>query len=156
MAITRRATSSDVERLTALTVIMHDTLTGPHTRGPWVAACEAAFIDRFDNDPDFVAFVAEADDAGVVSFVAGETRRRFPGPGSITPIFGYAAIGGTHPHYRRKGYMRACLLATLDYFVEQGCERVSIFSGADAESLHRSLGFERHEGWPVPMNWYAP
>lgn len=155
MATTRRADRSDIPRLIDITVSMHDAINGPHPHGPWIQACAEEFEERFANDPTFAAFVTETDDAGVVAFASGEIRRRFPGPTALRPVFGYALIGGTDPRHRRQGHMTASWRALLDYFVEHGCERVSIFSSQQAESMHRALGFERHEGWPVPMNWYA-
>jgi GNAT superfamily N-acetyltransferase len=137
-------------------VIMHDSISGPHPHGSWVKACEEVTVDRLANDPNFFAYVTETEESGVVSFVTAEVRRRFPGPSSPAPIYGYTLTGGTDPEHRRKGYMKACFVAILDRFVELGCDRVSLFSSQQLEKLLRELGFERHDDWPVPMNWYAP
>ncbi|PSL05975.1 acetyltransferase (GNAT) family protein [Haloactinopolyspora alba] len=155
MPTTRLATPADAPRLTELMVIMHDSIDGPHPPGPWVQACEDATLDRLTNDPAFVAHVAEADGAGVVAFATGEVRRRFPGPKAPASIYGYGITGGTDPDHRHQGLFMACWTAVIDELVRRGCERISIFSSKQAEPLHRGLGFERHDDWPVPMNLHV-
>ncbi|WP_166354877.1 GNAT family N-acetyltransferase [Phytoactinopolyspora limicola] len=155
MATTRLATPEDATRLTELMVIMHDSINGPHPRGPWVRACEEVTLDRLTNDPAFVAYVTETRHDGVVAFATGEIRRRFPGPKAEEAIYGYGITGGTDPNHRHQGYFRMCWSAVIDHLVSMGCARISIFSSEQAEKLHRKLGFRRHEDWPVPMNLYV-
>nr|WP_281353476.1 GNAT family N-acetyltransferase [Phytoactinopolyspora mesophila] len=134
---------------------MHDTIGGPHRRGPWIQACEEVTRDRLMNDPALVAYVTEIEDSEIVAFATGELRRRFPGPTAIAPIYGYGITGGTDPDHRHRGYFKACWGAVIDHLVALGCERISIFSSEQAEPIHRKMGFERHDGWPVPMNLYV-
>jgi GNAT superfamily N-acetyltransferase len=154
--ITRLATPADAPRLTALRVLMHDAIDGPHPRGPWVKACEEAIADRLANDPTFIAYVTETDESGVVACMTGEVRPHLPGPDSLATVYGYAITGAAEPEHRRSGYTRDCMAALLDHFVELGCERVSTFTHWQGEKLCASLGFERLGEWPVPMNWCPP
>lgn len=151
---TRLATVADAPRLTELMVTMHDTISGPHPRGSWVRACRDETTDRLANDPAFFCYVAEHPGAGVVAFVTAEVRRRFPGPTLPSARYGSALTGGTDAGYRGKGYFRSCFSATLEHLAELGCDRVSIFAAREPEGFFRGFGFQRHEGWPVPMNCY--
>ncbi|MFI9210286.1 GNAT family N-acetyltransferase [Streptomyces sp. NPDC053253] len=146
----RRADRHDAAELTRLRRIMLDT-TRPTPDGEWVTGCEAAFAD-FLEGPCFVAFVVEAPDgAGLASCAVGTYVPRFPSPTSDSPFQGEIHSVATDPAWRRRGYGRAVVTATMQWLADQSCSSVRLNASPDGLPLYTELGFR-----PIPapaMTW---
>jgi GNAT superfamily N-acetyltransferase len=152
---TRRATPDDAVELTRLREIMLATI-GPITDRSWWDPCVAAFRERLaDPHGEVQAFVVDApDQPGVLAASSiGVVHYRLPGPQILDGRAGYLMSVATDPRYRRRGYGRAAVEATLDWFMRCGIDRVDLHASEEGDPLYRQLGFHPPHG--VAMTRWA-
>lgn len=152
----RRATPADAVELTRLREIMLMVM-GPVPDREWWDPCVEAFRTRL-ADPDGLmqAFVIDApDEPGVLaSCSVGIALYRLPGPHNPSGMWGYVMNVATDPRYRRRGYARAVVQSTLDWFADNGIARVDLHASQDGAPLYRDLGFNEPHGLSM-TRWFT-
>lgn len=146
MVDARRATAGDAPELVRLRALMFAELDSPDGMGgPWRADAERTFRDRLaEREPTMAAFVVDAGDRpGLAACAAGSIEYRLCSPPNPTGTTGWVFNVATDPDRRRRGYSRACVVALLDWYREQGVRRIELRASEGGEPLYRSLGFER-------------
>lgn len=125
-------------------------LTGVHgdepAPGPWQETSRKVLRERLPGtDASLAAFVV--DRPGVpgklAACVTAVVEQRMASPENPTGRVGYIFSVATDDAFRRRGYSRLCMEATLDWYREQGTGKVDLRASVDAEPLYRSLGFVR-------------
>ncbi|MCZ1012188.1 GNAT family N-acetyltransferase [Streptomyces lydicus] len=149
-AMVRRAGRKDAAELARLRRIMLDS-NRPTPDGPWLTACEAAFAE-FLEGPRFAAFVVDAPEGtGLASCAVGTYVPRFPSHTSDLPFHGEIHSVATDPAWRRRGFARAIITATMQWLAGEGCSSVRLNASPDGLPLYTDLGFI-----PIPapaMTW---
>jgi ribosomal protein S18 acetylase RimI-like enzyme len=148
----RRATVADAEDLTRLRGLMHLAMGVDALPDEWRTACEAAFRRRL-TEPDFVAFVVEAD-GRLVSCGTGWLEEHLPSPGQFDGRRGHIASMSTEAAYQRRGHARQVFAALMEWFAERDIPRVDLRATEDGRGLYESFGFRVLGG--ATMAWVAP
>lgn len=147
--IARQATPADAEELVRLRAVMLQAMPLPATspgwnddwRGPARRTLEKNLAEAA---PTMTAFVVDRPDgAGLAACVIGTVEHRLGGPTNPTGRAGYVFSVATDPDMRRRGYSRACMTALLNWYREQGINKIDLRASPDGEPLYRSLGFAR-------------
>jgi GNAT superfamily N-acetyltransferase len=102
------------------------------------AAIEAAAIDTTPDSP--------AGRRELASCAVGIIDRRLPSPHNPLGHSGYVLSVATDPRHRRRGYARAVVQATLDWFESRGVQRVELHASTEAETMYRTMGFLEPHG----------
>jgi RimJ/RimL family protein N-acetyltransferase len=151
----RRATADDAAELSRLREVMFASFgPAPDRTLWWDAAVKELQNALADPDGPLQAFVVDADGepgaAGpsgeLASCAVGVIDRRLPSAHNPVGLAGYVLSVATDPRYRRRGYARAVVQATLDWFESHGIQRVELHASADAEAMYRSMGFLEPHG----------
>ncbi|MFC4584753.1 GNAT family N-acetyltransferase [Sphaerisporangium corydalis] len=141
----RRAVVGDAAALVRLRGLMLEAMgmtVGGEDAG-WRAVAEAWFAERLRDKANFVAYVVEDAELGVVSSAVGACERRAPGPVNPAGVHGHVSNISTDPRRRRRGHARACLDAVLGWFREETEVRViDLNATGDGIELYRSVGFD--------------
>lgn len=148
MADARRATADDAPELVRLRAVMFADLDGdPAPDGPWRQAAERTFRARLaEARPTMAAFVVDAGDRpGLAACAVGSIEYRISSPPNPSGMTGWLFNVATDPARRRRGYSRACVVALLAWYREQGVSRVELRASRSGEPLYRSLGFQPTE-----------
>ena len=82
----------------------------------------------------------------LASCAVGVIDRRLPSAYNPIGLSGYVLSVATDPRYRRRGYARAVVQATLEWFESCGIQRVELHASTDAEAMYRSMGFLEPHG----------
>jgi GNAT superfamily N-acetyltransferase len=147
MIDTRRAGVGDAAELLRLRSVMLQAVRpgGPDPRS-WIEP--GIEVVRRLLDPGnraMAAFVVDKPDgAGLAACVVGTIDQRLPGPNDPTGLRGYVLNVATDPGYRRRGFSRACMVALLDWYAQQGITAVDLRASAEGEPLYAALGFVRN------------
>lgn len=155
MVSIRAAVPDDAPELVRLRQLMFDAmgLGGPDAPIAWRAEAERMLRKKLaDPDSGLIVFVAaDPSDPGsgrLAACAVGTVAERLPNPVALRNLVGHVSNVCTDPEERRRGYARACLKALLDWFDQQGVQRVDLNATAEGQGLYLSLGFaEPH--WPA-------
>jgi GNAT superfamily N-acetyltransferase len=165
----RRANADDAIELSRLREVMFASYGPVPDRSLWwdaaVKELEQALADPEGPLQSFVvdapaAVLGRADGAVAGGAVGGSAAgwrelascavaiidRRLPSPHNPIGYSGYVLSVATDPRHRRRGYARAVMQATLDWFESCGIQRVELHASAEAEPLYRALGFLEPHG----------
>jgi GNAT superfamily N-acetyltransferase len=144
MTVVRRADERDHEEIVRLRHLMYVSMNQSDApASSWRAAASQLLQDQLGSpDPRLMVFVVDGAD-GLAACATGFKEQRLPSPANPSGLMGHISNVYTDREYRRRGYARACTVALLDWFAEQGINRVNLRASAEAEPLYRSLGFER-------------
>jgi len=147
----RRASAADASELSRLREVMFSSLGPTPDRAAWWNAAVAALEEALaDPDGEIQAFVVDAPEPDVpgelASCAVGIVERRLPSPHNPIGMSGYVLSVATDPRHRRKGYARAVMQATLEWFESRGIQRVELHASPDAEALYRDMGFHEPHG----------
>jgi GNAT superfamily N-acetyltransferase len=171
----RRATADDAAELSRLREVMFASFGPAPDRTLWWDAAVKELEDALaDPGGPLQAFVVDADGGGGVSSLArdaitaglsgaggelascavGVIDRRLPSAYNPIGLSGYVLSVATDPRYRRRGYARAVVQATLEWFESRGILRVELHASTDAEAMYRSMGFLEPHGLAL-TRWSA-
>ena len=147
----RRAGAADASELSRLREVMFASFGPTPDRAVWWSAAVAALEEALaDPDGPIQAFVVDAPGAAgpgeLASCAVGVIERRLPSPHNPIGMSGYVLSVATDPRHRRKGYARAVMQATLEWFEARGIQRVELHASTDAEALYRAMGFHEPHG----------
>ncbi|HTJ68554.1 MAG TPA: GNAT family N-acetyltransferase [Actinospica sp.] len=141
--VVRRASVEDAWELTRLRRIMlkqfqeiHDDL--------WEYACKDALEQALaDQDGMIQAFVVDAGDSPgkLAACSVGMLHQRLPSPDNHSGLIGYIQSVSTDPDYRRRGYARAVVEATLEWLDSCGVPKTELAASSMGDTLYRELGF---------------
>lgn len=156
----RRASAADASELSRLREVMFSSFGPTPDRSNWWSAA-VAVLEEVLADPDgpIQAFVVDAPGAAapgeLASCSVGIIERRLPSPHNPIGMSGYVLSVATDPQHRRRGYARAVVQATLDWFESRGIQRVELHASTDAEGLYREMGFREPHGLAL-TRWLSP
>jgi GNAT superfamily N-acetyltransferase len=162
----RRATADDAAELSRLREVMFASFGPAPDRTLWWDAAVKELQDALaDPDGPLQAFVVDAESfagASGVSGTSGELAscavgvidRRLPSAYNPVGLSGYVLSVATDPRHRRRGYARAVVQATLDWFESRGIQRVELHASTDAEAMYRAMGFLEPHGLAL-TRWAA-
>jgi ribosomal protein S18 acetylase RimI-like enzyme len=152
----RQATADDARELTRLREFMLSAM-GPVSDRSWWDPCVAAFRTALaDPDGAMQAFVVDApDEPGILaSCSVGIVQYRLPSPHNPAGNVGHLMSVATDPRFRRQGYGRATVEATVEWLSRRGVDRVDLHASTDGEALYRRLGFHEPRGLAL-TRWAA-
>jgi GNAT superfamily N-acetyltransferase len=158
----RRATAGDAAELSRLREVMFAGFgPTPDRTLWWDAAVKDLQHALADPDGPLQAFVVDAGESGasgavgeLASCAVGVIDRRLPSAHNPIGLSGYVLSVATDPRYRRRGYARAVVEATLDWFESRGIQRVELHASTDAEAMYRAMGFLEPHGLAL-TRWSA-
>lgn len=143
--VVRRASVEDAWELTRLRRVMLKTVQPVEDDGAWEYACTDT-LEQALSDPDGMiqAFVVDAGDfpGKLAASAVGVIQQRLPSPENHSGLIGYIQSVSTDPDYRRRGYARAAVEATLEWLDSCGVPRTELSSTPMGDRLYRELGFE--------------
>ena len=116
----------------------------------WRRRCEATLVEML-AEPSFATFVVDAAPGHLAGCVSGWIDRRLPGPHRDGRV-GYVANLSTDLAWRRKGVGTALLDAALNWFTQQGVDRVDLRATAEGRRIYEKAGFREAHG----MRWQRP
>ena len=141
--IARPAGPDDADELVRLRAVMLNAVNPGDGSDEWRSYARERLVQRLGSS-SLAAFVVDRPGGpGLAACVVGVIEERLGGPGNPSGRSGYVFSVATDPDMRRRGYARACLVALLDWFREQGVRKVDLRASAEGEPLYRSLGFVR-------------
>ena len=91
------------------------------------------------NDDTYVLLVADDSDAGVVGFISANVQQHY-----IDGVDAYIGEIVVHEEHGRRGIGRGLIDAVTEWAGEQGCQRLTLQTGAansGARTFYESLGF---------------
>ncbi|MFD0555750.1 ribosomal protein S18 acetylase RimI-like enzyme [Stackebrandtia endophytica] len=144
MTAVRRADERDHEEIVRLRSLMYDSMNQSDApASDWrEAASRLLRVELASPEPHLVVYVIDGTD-GLAACATGFREQRLPSPTNPSGLMGHISNVYTDHGYRRRGHARACTVALLEWFADQGVTRVNLRASAEAEPLYRSLGFER-------------
>lgn len=148
MTEVRPATPEDAAELTRLRLEMMLALNEVVRERAWMRDTEERLRKHLaEPGGPMGAFVVDAPDgAGLAASSIGVIDERLPSVSNPEGREGYIFSVSTDPRWRRRGYARGTVTATLDWFAERGVRRVVLQSSEYGESLYRELGFVTRPG----------
>lgn len=141
--VVRRASVEDAWELTRLRRLLLKNFQEIHD-DLWEYACKDAFEQALaDQDGMIQAFVVDAGDfpGKLAACSVGMIQQRIPGPDNHSGLIGYIQSVSTDPDYRRRGYARAAVEATLEWLDSCGVPKTELTASSVADDLYRELGF---------------
>jgi GNAT superfamily N-acetyltransferase len=141
--VVRRASVEDAWELTRLRRVMLKNFQEIHD-DLWEYACKDAFEQALsDQDGMIQAFVVDADDfpGKLAACSVGMIQQGLPSPDNHSGLIGYIQSVSTDPDYRRKGYARAAVEATLEWLDSCGVPKTELTASSMGDDLYRDLGF---------------
>ncbi|GAB1329793.1 GNAT family N-acetyltransferase [Streptomyces sennicomposti] len=144
MSPVRRAQPADAPEVLRLRQVMIDSMAGVDRSTDWHADSLPVLRARLaEPDGGFAAFVVDHPErpGALAALVAGTLEYRIGRAGNPLGTVGYVFSVATDPGARRRGYARACMDRLLEWFREQGADRVQLTTSAQAAPLYASLGF---------------
>ncbi|WP_067992062.1 GNAT family N-acetyltransferase [Nocardia pseudobrasiliensis] len=152
MATARQAVVADAAELVRLRAVMLESLEALRESAPgapdWrAAAAEILAKELADPNGSMTAFVVDRSDApGTLAACAvGVVEHLLPSPHNPSGVRGYVFSVATEADQRRRGYSRACMVALLDWFRDQGVLLVDLNASEYGEPLYTALGFVRQD-----------
>ena len=144
MVEARRAVAEDAAELVRLREVMVSELSRPAAGNSWQDAAYHRLREWLET-PRFGMFVVDKPDrpGELAACALGQIDYRLPGHYTLTGKVGYVSNVVTWPDYRRRGYSRACMLATVEWFRQHEVPLVDLFASPEGEPLYASLGFTR-------------
>lgn len=142
-AVVRRASVEDAWELTRLRRVMLKNFQDIHD-DLWEYACKDAFEQALaDPDGMIQAFVVDAGDfpGKLAACSVGLIEQRLPSPDNHSGLIGYIQSVSTDPDYRRRGYARATVEATLEWLDSCGVPKTELTASSMGDDLYRELGF---------------
>jgi ribosomal protein S18 acetylase RimI-like enzyme len=142
-AVVRRASIEDAWELTRLRRVMLKNFQEIHD-DIWEYACKDAFEQALaDPDGMIQAFVVDAGDfpGKLAACSVGMIQQRLPSPDNHSGLIGYIQSVSTDPDYRRRGYARAAVEATLEWLDSCGVPKTELTASSMGDDLYRDLGF---------------
>jgi GNAT superfamily N-acetyltransferase len=142
-AVVRRASVEDAWELTRLRRVMLKNFQDIHD-DLWEYACKDAFEQALaDPDGMIQAFVVDAGDfpGKLAACSVGLIEQRLPSPDNHSGLIGYIQSVSTDPDYRRRGYARAAVEATLEWLDSCGVPKTELTASSMGDDLYRELGF---------------
>lgn len=142
-AVVRRASVEDAWELTRLRRVMLKNFQDIHD-DLWEYACKDAFEQALaDPDGMIQAFVVDAGDfpGKLAACSVGLIEQRLPSPDNHSGLIGYIQSVSTDPDYRRRGYARAAVEATLEWLDSCGVPKTELTASSMGDDLYRDLGF---------------
>jgi GNAT superfamily N-acetyltransferase len=148
MTEVRPATPDDAEELTRLRLEMMRALNDDIPAGAWMRDTEERLRKNLaEPDGPMCAFVVDAPDGdGLAASSIGVIDERLPSHTNPDGREGYVFSVSTDPRWRRHGYARGVVMATLDWFSGRGVRRIVLQSSPYGEGLYRELGFVDRPG----------
>lgn len=147
--VVRRASVEDAWELTRLRRIMIGTFRELYDES-WEYACKDTLeLALADPDGPMQAFVVDAGDAPgkLAASAVGVIQQRLPGPDNHSGLVGFILNVSTDPDFRRRGYGRAVVEATLEWMDGCGVAKTELVASEYGDKLYRGLGFgEPHLG----------
>lgn len=143
--VVRRASVEDAWELTRLRRVMLTTFQQMDQDEAWEYACTDTFEQALaDPDGMIQAFVVDAGDfpGKLAASAVGVIQQRLPSPDNHSGLIGYIQSVSTDPDYRRRGYARAAVEATLEWLDSCGVPQTGLVSSAPGDGLYRQLGFQ--------------
>jgi GNAT superfamily N-acetyltransferase len=141
--VVRRASVEDAWELTRLRRVMLKNFQELHD-DLWEYACKDAFEQALaDPDGMIQAFVVDSGDfpGKLAACSVGLIQQRLPGPDNHSGLIGYIQSVSTDPDYRRRGYARAAVEATLEWLDSCGVPKTELTASSMGDDLYRELGF---------------
>ncbi|GIG71295.1 N-acetyltransferase [Phytomonospora endophytica] len=114
--------------------------------GPWQETSAEILRERLPGaDAALAAFAVDrpGEPGKLAACVLAVVEQRLASPENPSGRVGYIFSVATDDAYRRRGYSRLCMEATLAWYRERGVGKVDLRASVDAEPLYRSLGFVR-------------
>jgi GNAT superfamily N-acetyltransferase len=142
-AVVRRASVEDAWELTRLRRVMLKNFQDIRD-DLWEYACKDAFEQALaDPDGMIQAFVVDAGDfpGKLAACSVGLIEQRLPSPDNHSGLIGYIQSVSTDPDYRRRGYARAAVEATLEWLDSCGVPKTELTASSMGDDLYRELGF---------------
>ena len=142
-AVVRRASVEDAWELTRLRRVMLKNFQDIHD-DLWEYACKDAFEQALaDPDGMIQAFVVDAGDfpGKLAACSVGLIEQRLPSPDNHSGLIGYIQSVSTDPDYRRRGYARTAVEATLEWLDSCGVPKTELTASSMGDDLYRELGF---------------
>ena len=142
-AVVRRASVEDAWELTRLRRVMLKNFQEIHDEA-WEYACKDAFEQALsDQDGMIQAFVVDAGDfpGKLAACAVGMIQQQLPSPDNHSGLIGYIQSVSTDPDYRRRGYARAAVEATLEWLDSCGVPKTELTASSMGDDLYRELGF---------------
>jgi len=148
--VVRRASVEDAWELTRLRRVMLTTFQQMDQDEAWEYACTDTFEQALaDPDGMIQAFVVDAGDfpGKLAASAVGVIQQRLPSPDNHSGLIGYIQSVSTDPDYRRRGYARAAVEATLEWLDSCGVPQTELTATPMGHALYQDLGFqESHYG----------
>jgi ribosomal protein S18 acetylase RimI-like enzyme len=141
--VVRRASVEDAWELTRLRRVMLNTFREVHDDA-WEYLCKDTFeLAMADQDGPMQAFVVDAGDAPgkLAACSVGVIQQRLPSPDNHAGLAGYILNVSTDPDFRRRGYAKAVVEATLEWMDGCGVAKTELLSSEYGNALYRDLGF---------------
>jgi ribosomal protein S18 acetylase RimI-like enzyme len=141
--VVRRASVEDAWELTRLRRIMVNTFREVHDES-WEYACKDTLeLALSDQDGSIQAFVVDAGDAPgkLAAGAVGVIQQRLPSPDNHSGLVGYILSVSTDPDFRRRGFARAVVEATLGWMDGCGVVKTELVASEYGDALYRELGF---------------
>jgi GNAT superfamily N-acetyltransferase len=142
-AVVRRASVEDAWELTRLRRVMLKAYQDV-SDDLWEYSCKEAFEQALaDQDGMIQAFVVDAGDfpGKLAACSVGLIEQRLPSPDNHSGLIGYIQSVSTDPDYRRRGYARAAIEATLEWLDSCGVPKTELTASMLGDDLYRELGF---------------
>jgi ribosomal protein S18 acetylase RimI-like enzyme len=141
--VVRRASVEDAWELTRLRRVMLKNFQEV-LEDSWEYACTET-LEQALSDPDGMiqAFVVDADDfpGKLAACAVGVIQQRLPSPDNHSGMIGYIQSVSTDPDYRRRGYARATVEATLEWLDSCDVPKTELTARSLGDDLYRELGF---------------
>ena len=141
--VVRRASVEDAWELTRLRRVLLKTFEHISDE-TWEYACKDTFEQALaDPDGMIQAFVVDAGDfpGKLAACAVGIIQQRLPSPDNHSGLIGYIQSVSTDPDYRRRGYARAAIEATLEWLDSCGVPKTELTASSMGDDLYRELGF---------------
>jgi GNAT superfamily N-acetyltransferase len=143
--VVRRASVEDAWELTRLRRLMLKTFEQVDQDEAWEYACTDT-LEQALSDPDGMiqAFVVDAGDfpGKLAACAVGVIHQRLPSPDNHSGLIGYIQSVSTDPDYRRRGFARAAVEATLEWLDSCGVPQTGLVATSAGDGLYRQLGFQ--------------
>jgi ribosomal protein S18 acetylase RimI-like enzyme len=101
------------------------------------------YLERKLDKDEFVAWVGETDEGGIIACSAISFYELPPKPWNLDGKYAYVSSMFTEPDYRGKGLGGKLLHAALDYAREMDIKMVTLHATESGELLYRFFGFQK-------------
>ena len=137
----RKADANDLPVIVDYRITMFQTFIEESYDWEAVKEFEIKYFEEKMRDNQFVAWVAETADDGIIATAAISIYETAPKPWNLESKYAFVSSMYTEPKYRRQGIGGRLLKEALDFSRSQGITHATLHASQSGKSLYESFGF---------------